>query len=62
MSRREKRDTMPIVHPCAAEGCNTLTMGELCLDCERRAAAQAPVLGKPGVRTERPSKRMVIAS
>ena len=26
---------MPIVHPCASDGCNTLTMGELCLDCER---------------------------
>jgi hypothetical protein len=26
---------MPLVHPCAREGCSTLTMGELCLDHEQ---------------------------
>lgn len=25
---------MPIVHPCAHPGCETLTMGELCLEHE----------------------------
>jgi hypothetical protein len=28
---------MPIVHPCSAEGCSTLTMGEFCLACENAA-------------------------
>jgi hypothetical protein len=30
---------MPLVHTCATEGCGTLTMGELCLDCEREQEA-----------------------
>jgi hypothetical protein len=34
---------MPIVHPCATEGCETLTMGELCLDCERELEEAAGV-------------------
>ena len=27
---------MPIVHECASEDCKVLTMGEFCLDHERR--------------------------
>jgi hypothetical protein len=48
---------MPIVHPCATDGCDTLTMGELCLDCEREleepasppdhSSADAPVGAVP---------------
>jgi predicted Fe-S protein YdhL (DUF1289 family) len=34
---------MPIVHPCAADGCETLTMGELCLACERELEETASV-------------------
>ena len=29
---------MPMIHPCSAEGCSVLTMGELCLEHERRHA------------------------
>jgi hypothetical protein len=25
---------MPLVHPCATEGCGTLTLGTFCLGCE----------------------------
>jgi hypothetical protein len=25
---------MPLVQPCATEGCDVLTMGKYCLDCE----------------------------
>lgn len=33
---------MPIVHECSAEGCATLTMGDLCVSCEveRREAGR----------------------
>lgn len=30
---------MPIVHACAAEDCDTLTMGDLCLACEQKPEA-----------------------
>jgi hypothetical protein len=26
---------MPLIHPCATEGCGTLTMGTHCLACEQ---------------------------
>lgn len=32
---------MPLIHPCASEDCNTLTMGVFCRDCEERANAGA---------------------
>ena len=32
---------MPLVHPCSAPDCPTLTMGRLCLDHEREAALPA---------------------
>jgi hypothetical protein len=35
LATRDASVAMPLIHPCAAEGCNTLTMGLLCLDCER---------------------------
>jgi len=28
---------MPLVHPCSDPGCSTLTIGDLCLEHERRA-------------------------
>ena len=31
---------MPIVHPCTAAGCSTLTMGGLCLEHEQAAALE----------------------
>jgi hypothetical protein len=31
---------MPLVHTCRERGCNTLTMGELCLEHERLAEAR----------------------
>jgi hypothetical protein len=31
---------MPIVHECMHPGCRTLTMGELCLEHERRRGPQ----------------------
>jgi len=30
---------VPMVHECARPGCDTLTMGELCLDHERESEA-----------------------
>jgi predicted metal-dependent TIM-barrel fold hydrolase len=33
---REQGGAMPIVHECASEDCKVLTMGEFCLDHERR--------------------------
>ena len=44
---------MPIVHPCSAAGCSTLTMGNLCLEHERvvvaepskRSVARAALIG-----------------
>jgi hypothetical protein len=32
---------VPIVHPCAADGCTTLTMGDLCLEHEAAAEPEA---------------------
>jgi hypothetical protein len=26
---------MPLVHPCKTAGCDVLTMGDYCVDCER---------------------------
>ena len=46
---------MPIVHPCATDGCNTLTMGELCLDCELELAAEPVVEEEPVVVTAAPT-------
>ena len=45
---------MPIVHPCASDGCNTLTMGELCLDCERALldSSAATALADPDERDQ----------
>jgi hypothetical protein len=31
---------MPLVNTCHEDGCNTLTMGELCVDHERLAEAR----------------------
>jgi hypothetical protein len=33
---------MPLVHPCAAPGCATLTMGELCVEHELAADVRLP--------------------
>jgi hypothetical protein len=33
---------MPIVHPCSAAECNTLTMGPYCLEHEQPAADAPP--------------------
>lgn len=40
---------MPIVHPCSAAGCTTLTMGELCLEHEHVAAAPAEAAARGSV-------------
>jgi hypothetical protein len=40
---------MPIVHPCSAAGCTTLTMGELCLEHEHVAATQVESQGRGSV-------------
>jgi hypothetical protein len=34
---------MPLVHPCASKDCNTLTMGEFCVDCEERTGGGTEV-------------------
>jgi hypothetical protein len=31
---REDPWLMPLVHPCKTDGCEVLTMGDYCLDCE----------------------------
>lgn len=33
---------MPLIHLCRERGCETLTMGERCLDHERLAEARIP--------------------
>jgi hypothetical protein len=40
---------MPIVHPCSAAGCTTLTMGELCLEHEHVAATTVGSQGRGSV-------------
>jgi hypothetical protein len=40
---------MPIVHPCSAAGCSTLTMGELCLEHELSALTGAGREGRGAV-------------
>lgn len=49
---------VPMVHECARQGCATLTMGELCLDHEREAEAEASLRR----RAERMLPRLATAS
>jgi hypothetical protein len=34
---------MPMIRPCATEGCGTLTMGTHCLACEQERGGRAAV-------------------
>ena len=47
---------MPMIHTCAARGCSTLTMGELCVEHE------APAAGAPTFPRGRPHRRTRPAS
>jgi hypothetical protein len=37
---------MPIVHPCTRSGCETLTMGEFCLEHEQQSEVSLRVRGR----------------
>jgi hypothetical protein len=38
---------MPLLAPCVFPGCDTLTIGGLCVDHERLLGAHAPRLNRP---------------
>jgi hypothetical protein len=53
---------MPLVHQCKTDGCEVLTMGDYCLDCERdqEVAFLRPLTRESGPDDVAPSRERVL--